>query len=547
MIHRNPMTRSSTDEKAPEGDSPAVEVQDASSGDFGSAVTHMLNHRRLKSHQVQMSSVAGAIGAALFVGIGGGLASGGPIALIIAFIFWIGVVWSVAQCQIETVTLFPSDGSFIRNAGRMVDGAFGVAAGWNFFIMAASFVCFEATAFQTILNYWVTLNPAIMLTVLLVCFFLVNIWRADWFGEIEFWMSILKLTLAVLLFFYTFITMVGGNPLHDRFGFRYFTTPTPWVGENGIGKLEAWLAAVSTAGFVMAGPEYLSMTAGEVVNPRKTIPRAFNATVYRLLGIFLVSAFAVGILCPSDAPGLLGGGEYQAASPYVVSMTRLKIPVLPGVFNALLLTVVFSAGNSYTFSASRALHGLALDGQAPKIFRWTNRHGTPYLAVIATILISCISYMSLSAGGAKVLAWILNQTLNWVIMSTTWLRFDNAVKKQGIARESLPHRSRWQPYCGWFAFIFSNIFLWVNGYAVFKPGNWNTETFIFYYAIQFIFIAIFIGWKIVKRTRFYRGTEVDLQSDLAMYEAYELAYAEVEEAKALEGYSLRDKVLAKLF
>lgn len=49
----------------------------------------------------------------------------------IGFMIWSSVIWSVAQCQIETVTMFPTDGSFIRNAGRFVDEAFGMAAGYN--------------------------------------------------------------------------------------------------------------------------------------------------------------------------------------------------------------------------------------------------------------------------------------------------------------------------------------------------------------------------------------------------------------------------------
>lgn len=41
-----------------------------------------LNHRKLNSRQVQLTSIAGSIGALLFVGIGAGLSSG-PIALLI--------------------------------------------------------------------------------------------------------------------------------------------------------------------------------------------------------------------------------------------------------------------------------------------------------------------------------------------------------------------------------------------------------------------------------------------------------------------------------
>lgn len=34
-----------------------------------------------------------------------------------------------------------------------------------------------------------------------------------------------KVVLIFIVFFFTFITMVGGNPQHDAYGFRYWKTP----------------------------------------------------------------------------------------------------------------------------------------------------------------------------------------------------------------------------------------------------------------------------------------------------------------------------------
>ena len=34
-----------------------------------------------------------------------------------------------------------------------------------------------------------------------------------------------KILLVIGLTLYTFVTMVGGNPLHDTYGFRYWTPP----------------------------------------------------------------------------------------------------------------------------------------------------------------------------------------------------------------------------------------------------------------------------------------------------------------------------------
>lgn len=74
------------------------------------------------------------IGTALFVAIGSALTAGGPASLLIAFMIWASVIWGVNNAMSEVVTWLPINSAFIRFASRFVDEAFGVAAGWNFFI-----------------------------------------------------------------------------------------------------------------------------------------------------------------------------------------------------------------------------------------------------------------------------------------------------------------------------------------------------------------------------------------------------------------------------
>lgn len=151
----------------------------------------------------------------LFVAIGSGVSSG-PLCLLIAFLFWATVVFSVAQYQTEIVTLLPLDGSFVRLAGRMVDPALGVTAGWNLFLSQTSYVIFEATVINTLVSYWgYDHSPAILISVSLLLFLALNIYRADVFGEAEFWLACGKVGLATGLILYTLVVMLGCNPLHE--------------------------------------------------------------------------------------------------------------------------------------------------------------------------------------------------------------------------------------------------------------------------------------------------------------------------------------------
>lgn len=96
------------------------------------------------------------------------------------------------------------------------------------------------------------------------------------------------------------------------------------------------------------------MMAGEASHPRKTLKAAFK-TVYWRFGVFFIGgALCCGIVIPYNDEKLIailtgdaGGGGTGAASPYVIAMQNMGIEVLPHITNALLVTSIFSAGNSY--------------------------------------------------------------------------------------------------------------------------------------------------------------------------------------------------------
>ena len=60
----------------------------------------------------------------------------------------------------ELVTYLPVSSPFIRFAGRYVDEAFGVAAGYNFFVFEAALIPFEVVACNVIIHYWSDIVPA---------------------------------------------------------------------------------------------------------------------------------------------------------------------------------------------------------------------------------------------------------------------------------------------------------------------------------------------------------------------------------------------------
>ena len=131
------------------------------------------------------------------------------------------------------------------------------------------------------------------------------------------------------------------------------------------------------------------MTAGEAYRPRITLPNAFNGTFFRLAAFFVLGSLCVGIIVPYNDPDLLhaisAAQPGAGSSPYVIAMAHLGIPVLPHLVNALILTAVFSAGNSLVFCSSRTLYGLALENKVPRVFSRCTASGVPIYSVGATL------------------------------------------------------------------------------------------------------------------------------------------------------------------
>ena len=94
--------------------------------------------RRLTGRQIQMITIGGSIGTALFVSIGAGLVSSGPGSLFIAFVMYCVFLAAVNNCMAEMAVFMPVSGSFIRMGSKWVDEAFGFMLGWNFFLYGKS-------------------------------------------------------------------------------------------------------------------------------------------------------------------------------------------------------------------------------------------------------------------------------------------------------------------------------------------------------------------------------------------------------------------------
>jgi len=488
-------------------------------------------HRRLDNRQIQLVAIGGSIGTALFVSIGNGLTGGGPASLFIAYALYSCVLGLVNNSCAEMTVYMPITGGFIRLAGHWVDDALGFMVGWNFFLYESLLIPFEISALTLVMSFWsdkiAEPGPTAAICIgCIICYALLNMIAVRAYGEAEFWLSGGKVILLFILFAFTFITMVGGNPKGDAYGFRSWNTPGAFVGATPKAKFEGFLASLWNASFAVVGPEYISMVAAEAKRPRQYIKLAFKTVYYRFALFFVGSALAVGIVVASNDPKLLdrAGNSSAEGSPYVVAMENLGIKVLPDIVNALMLTSIFSAGNTYTYCATRSLYGLALEGRAPRFLRKCTANGVPIYCFAVVMCFPFLSLLQVGGSSAEVIVWLVElitagALIDFMVMNITFIFYYRACKAQGVDRKKMPYYGRFQPYGAIIALVIQFIITIFYGYKSFAP--WGVDKFFRNYTMQILAPILFFGWKLLKKTRFVKPHECDLVWEAPIVDRYE--------------------------
>ncbi|GAA5918751.1 hypothetical protein JCM6882_007723 [Rhodosporidiobolus microsporus] len=520
-------------------------------------------HRGLKARQISMIALGGAIGTGLVIGSGSGLAKGGPVGLFLAYVIMgyacLGVMLSLG----EMATYLPHKKGFSGYATRFVDPAMGFATGWNYLMKYLVVTPNNIVAATLVVTFWTNAVPvAAWLVIFIVGIILVNLLGIRLFGEIEFWMSFLKVVTLTGLIILGLVIDLGGAPNGDRIGFRYWRDQpfNHYIFDNDTGVFlgvwscmgEFYFLRYFSRFFLQAARSctdtstLVGVTFGEAKNPRKTIPSTIRRTFFRLLVFYVGSIFIVGLIVRADDPDLAAANKQStsaAASPFVLAIQRAEIKALPDILNACILCFVLSAANSDLYIGTRTLYGLAASGQAPRIFMRTNRFGTPYFCTAFCSAICCIAFLAVSSGSKKVFGYFVSLVtifgaLTWMSILWSHIRFMGALKAQGISRNDLPWKAPGQPYIAYSALAITMVVTFFKGFDAFTP-RFNHETFITHYLGIPIYAVLYFGFKFYKKTKVIPLAEVDL---LTGRKEYDDDAAQWEEKEAMEKRSIWKKI-----
>lgn len=484
--------------------------------------------RDLHGRHLQFIAIGAALGTGLFLGIGKTLAIAGPGSLFVAFLFVGSIVYSVMVGLGEMAAYIPVAGSFTVYASRFIDPTLGFSMGWIYWFSWVITWGLELTAAGQIIQFWrPDLSIGIWIAVFWVIFTAANFLPIRWFGEIEMWLSSIKVVTVVGFIIFSICINAGASP-QGYIGFKYWNNPGAFLEyatfdsdtlarsvpvAGATGRFIAFWATLITAGFSFQGTELVGIGAGETSNPSKTIPSAIRWTFWAIFTLFMGTVFFVGINVPADNANLLSSNQNASASPLVIVATLAGVKALPSIINAVLLTAVLSAANSDLYSSSRILIGLAEEGHAPAFFKKTNQWGTPVYNVVACTVFGFLAFLNLSENGGVVFGWLLSITsvagfITWALINLCHIRFMKVLAAHDINRQDLPYVAPFQPYLSYFGLFFNVLILITSGFTVFL--NWNTSDFFAAYVSVLIFVVAYIGHKLIFRTKVIPLAEVDI-------------------------------------
>lgn len=407
--------------------------------------------------------MGGAIGTGLFLGSAQVIQSAGP-SIILGYAIGGLIAFLIMRQLGEMIVHEPVAGSFSHFAYKYWGKFPGFLTGWNYWILYILVAMTELTAVAKYINYWWPFIPAwASVLFFFIIITLINLGNVKFYGESEFWLSIVKVTAVIAMIIFGIFLLCTAGPDSSASVTNLWTHGGFFP--NGFEGLFFMLAFLM---FAFGGIELIGMAAAEAENPEKTIPKAINQVVFRILLFYVGSLTILLSLVPWDQLQLGGLDK----SPFVMIFSQLGIGWAAHLLNFIILTAALSVYNSGMYANSRMLYSLAVQGNAPKVFAKTNKAGVPTPAVLlsAALIFGCVLlnyFVPEDALGHLMYVVVGALVLNWAMIALTHLKFKRAAR---ILNFKTAYPALWSPVGNYIVLIFIGLVLYIMWNQGFKES-----------------------------------------------------------------------------
>nr|BAA03148.1 unnamed protein product [Schizosaccharomyces pombe] len=479
--------------------------------------------RTLTARHIQMIGIGGAIGTGVWVGSKNTLREGGAASVLICYSLVGSMVLMTVYSLGELAVAFPINGSFHTYGTRFIHPSWGFTLGWNYLASFLATYPLELITASICLQFWININSGIWITVFIALLCFVNMFGVRGYGEVEFFVSSLKV-MAMVGFIICGIVIDCGGVRTDH---RGYIGATIFRKNAFIHGFHGFCSVFSTAAFSYAGTEYIGIAASETKNPAKAFPKAVKQVFIRVSLFYILALFVVSLLI-SGRDERLTTLSATAASPFILALMDAKIRGLPHVLNAVILISVLTAANGITYTGSRTLHSMAEQGHAPKWFKYVDREGRPLLAMAFVLCFGALGYICESAQSDTVFDWLLSISnlatlFVWLSINVSYIIYRLAFKKQGKSYDEVGYHSPFGIYGACYgAFIIILVFITEFYVSIFPIGaSPDAGAFFQSYLCFPVVVIVFIAHALITRQKFRKLSEIDLDTGFSKYDRLE--------------------------
>ncbi|MEG3134671.1 proline-specific permease ProY [Rouxiella sp. T17] len=391
--------------------------------------------RGLSTRHIRFMALGSAIGTGLFYGSADAIKMAGP-SVLLAYLVGGIIAFIIMRALGEMSVNNPQSGSFSRYAQDYLGPLAGYITGWTYCFEILIVAIADVTAFGIYMGVWFPDVPHWMwvLSVVLIIGG-INMMSVKVFGELEFWFSFFKvLTIMVMIVAGFGIIIWGiGNGGHPT-GISNLWSHGGFFAQGIMGTV----LSLQLVMFAYGGIEIIGITAGEADDPKTSIPKAINSVPWRILVFYVATLFVIMSIFPWDQVGTQG-------SPFVLTFQHMGITVAAGILNFVVITASLSAINSDVFGVGRMLHGMAQQGQAPKMFAKVSRRGTPVVTVLvmmAALLVAVYLNYIMPENVFLVIASLATFATVWVwiMILFSQIAFRRQLSREQVAELAFPLR-----------------------------------------------------------------------------------------------------------
>ncbi|WP_180094793.1 MULTISPECIES: amino acid permease [unclassified Acinetobacter] len=419
--------------------------------------------RGLNTRHIRFLALGSAIGTGLFYGSASAIQMAGP-SVLIAYIVAGIAIYIVMRALGEMSVHNPVSGSFSHYASKYISPFAGFTTGWTYVFEMIIVALADVTAFGIYMGFWYPDVPRWIWILSLIMFLgAINLIHVKVFGELEFWLSIIKVTAIIAMIIGGFGLMLYG--FHSDHSAAVSGLQNLWIHDgfmpNGIGGL---IACLSVVVFAFGGIEIIGITAGETAEPKKSIPKAINAVPVRILLFYVLTIFVLMAIFPWNQIGTQG-------SPFVQIFENLGIGSAATILNIVVISAAVSAINSDVFGAGRMLYGMAQDGQAPKVFTKLSKNGVPWMTVVVmagVLLVGVVLNYLIPKNVFMIIASIATFATVWVWLMILLSQMGMRRKLSTAEIKALDFPIVGWPYAPAFAVVFM---LFVLGIIAYFPDS----------------------------------------------------------------------------